>query len=345
MHRPSTRRLSTAVLSIATDDPGREAVERAVEVLRNRGLVAFPTETVYGLGADATDAEAVERIYEAKGRPAYNPLIVHVDSIERARECVAEWPDAAEVLAREFWPGPLTLVLAKSSRIPDVVTAGKPTVGVRIPSAPVALALIRALGHPIAAPSANLSNHVSPTTAAHVLADLNGEIEMVLDGGPTSVGLESTVVDLTMRHPRVLRPGPIPCEAISGVLHDPHVHDELGHPLSDGPAAPGMLPVHYATRTRALRIELDELDLVQWPERAALLTFSDVEDEELPVPEGVLIEHLNDPHEASRRLYAMLRALDDRGVSVIVVAMPPDTIEWHAVRDRLQRATRRLERG
>ncbi len=189
--------MKTRVLQVDPQQPAPGALEDAAEVLFKKGLVAFATETVYGLGALATDAAAVERIYQAKGRPAFNPLIVHVDGISQARQCASDWPEAADRLAGMFWPGPLTLVLRRSSLIPDVVTAGRDTVALRVPLPLVARSLIAQVGQPLAAPSANRSNRLSPTRAEHVLADLGGLIELILDSGPTSFGLESTVVDLT----------------------------------------------------------------------------------------------------------------------------------------------------
>ncbi len=193
-------------------------LDAAVQTWLRGGLVAFATETVYGLGGIATDVESVARIFEAKGRPAINPLIVHVASIAQARDCVTEWPVAAESLARRFWPGPLTLVLNRADIIPDLVTAGKDTVAVRVPAGKVALALLERLGLPISAPSANRSNRLSPTRAEHVLADLDGRIDLIIDSGPTAIGLESTVLDLTTTPPRLLRPGPITSRELEAVL-------------------------------------------------------------------------------------------------------------------------------
>ena len=201
--------VTTRVIPVDPDEPDAGALAEAADILRGGGLVAFATETVYGLGADATNPEAVARIFEAKGRPSFNPLIVHADSTAMARRLVAGWPDEAEVLARCFWPGPLTLVLPRSGIIPDVVTAGRETVGVRVPRPEVARRLIAAAVCPVAAPSANRSTGISPTLASHVLRDLDGKVDLILDSGQTAVGLESTVVDLTLRQPRVLRPGPV----------------------------------------------------------------------------------------------------------------------------------------
>lgn len=211
-------RSATRILSAHTPALFEAAVDRAAAMLRSGGLVALPTETVYGLAANALDAAAVARIYEAKGRPTHNPIIVHVASLEQARRCVADWPPAAERLAAAFWPGPLTLVLPKSTVIPDVVTAGGPTVGIRWPRHPMMQAVIRECGFPIAAPSANLANQLSPTTAEHVRKALGGRIPLIVDGGPAQVGIESTVLDLTTDPPRVLRPGMIHVESLRAAL-------------------------------------------------------------------------------------------------------------------------------
>ena len=199
-------------------------------MLRRGGLVAFATETVYGLGADATDPAAVTRIFEAKGRPDANPLIVHADGPDMARSCVANWPDEARLLAEACWPGPLTLVLPRSARIPDVVTAGLETVGVRVPDTRVARSLIARAGRPVAAPSANRSTGISPTLARHVLKDLDGRIDLILDSGPTALGLESTVLDLSRDSPRLLRPGPFSREFLAETLGKDVVGPESGGP-------------------------------------------------------------------------------------------------------------------
>src|SRR4051794_3459108 len=225
--RKAIRNMSSTTRVIAVDprQPDPSVLEEAARVLMRGGLVAFATETVYGLGADATNPEAVARIFAAKGRPTFNPLIVHASHTDMARACVADWPETAHALAGRFWPGPLTLVLPRSTIIDDIVTAGHDTVGVRIPEPPLARRLIAAAGRPIAAPSANRSTGVSPTLASHVLADLDGRIDLVLDSGQTAVGLESTVLDVTTRLPRILRPGPVTLSEIEGVLEGTRVRD------------------------------------------------------------------------------------------------------------------------
>jgi L-threonylcarbamoyladenylate synthase len=320
--------METAVLSIDPAAPEGPAIERAAAVLRAGGLVAFPTETVYGLGANALDAAAVARIYAAKGRPARNPIIIHVADAEAARAVVADWPDAARRLAERFWPGPLTLVLPRGPAVPDIVTAGGPTVAVRVPAHPVAQALLRSAGVPVAAPSANRSTELSPTTAAHVLRGLAGRIDLVLDGGPTTAGLESTVLDLTTTPPRLLRPGPIApleIEAVIGPVQRPSAVTPEG-PL----ASPGLLPRHYAPRTPLVCVEGNASaavrSLTEMGQRVGWLRFGETGG--MPT----------DPAGYAARLYAELHALDGQGLDRIVVELPPDEEEWLAVRDRLRRA-------
>ena len=238
------------------DGPDDSQIQAAGRILRGGGLVAFPTETVYGLGANGFDAEAVAGVYRAKGRPADNPLILHVSSVDEAKALTDDWCPAAELLARELWPGPLTLILAAKSSIPAIVTAGLDTVAVRYPSEPIALALIRAAGVPIAAPSANTSGKPSPTSGDHVLADLGGRIDVILDGGPCAIGIESTIVDLTVTPPVILRPGDITCERLSDILSevrlyatstvDPGSAPDTDAQAAPAPKAPGMKYRHYA---------------------------------------------------------------------------------------------------
>ena len=237
---------SSRVVYVRPDEPDPAVIAEAAAILRTGGLVAFATETVYGLGADATNPSAVARIFEAKGRPSTNPLIVHVADKADALACVAEWPDRADLLADRFWPGPLTMVLPRSSIIPDIVTAGQDTVAVRVPRAGVARWLIFESGRPIAAPSANRSTGISPTTAQHVIKDLDGKIDLILDSGQTTVGIESTVLDLSTDLPRVLRPGEVTLEQIAEVLGE-WVEGPAGRTEPGDPArSPGQMAVHYA---------------------------------------------------------------------------------------------------
>ena len=332
---------ATPIRSIAPADPDDPALLEAAAILRDGGLVAFPTETVYGLGADATNPDAVARIFEAKGRPPTNPLIVHADGHAMASRAVREFNDDALALADAFWPGPLTLVLPRSDLIPDIVAAGGPTVGVRVPTHPAALSLIRHVGRPLAAPSANRSNRISSTTASHVADDLDGRIDLILDAGPCPVGLESTVLDLSGADPRILRPGPIGLDQIASVLGRP-VGMPTDAPDDVGPSrSPGRQAVHYAPRIPAFRIGPREPIPDRAIEAVATLVIGSH-----PHLIGITGRHridLRDPIEAARGLYDALHRLDASGAARIIVAMPPDTLEWAAVRDRLLRATRPCE--
>jgi L-threonylcarbamoyladenylate synthase len=330
--------MQTEVLRVSADAPEPELLARAAAVLRRGGLVAFPTETVYGLGAPALDAEAVARIYAAKGRPAHNPIIVHVAHVQEVSRVVADWPPAADQLAARFWPGPLTLVLPRQPSVPDIITAGLSTVGVRVPAHPVARGLIEAAGLPLAAPSANRSMQLSPTRAEHVLRGLSGRIDLMLDAGPTPGGLESTVLDLTTTPPRLLRPGLISLAELEAVLGTVQL---LQAKVSDTQPlpAPGMLSRHYAPQAPLEGREDDGRARVEeWRLqglRVGWLTFTAPAE---PLP-GVVVQVMPaDPADYAAQLYAVLHALDEAAVERIVVALPPDTPEWLAVRDRLRRA-------
>ena len=342
--------MQTELLVVDPIDPQPERIARAAAVLRRGGLVAFPTETVYGLGANALDAAAVAGIFRAKGRPANNPLIVHVAEWRDALPLVADWPPVAEGLAGRFWPGPLTLVLPKRDVVPDLVTAGGATVAVRVPAHPVALALLRAAGVPVAAPSANRSTQLSPTRAAHVQRGLDGLIDMILDGGPTTGGLESTVLDVTTTPPRLLRPGliaPAELEALIGPIgRISPIHEAAALP------SPGMMSRHYAPRTPLECVEGDAMErvrtLLNAGERVGWLIFGRwiIWDNLFTAdPDtrwgGVFTAELPcDPAECSAKLYDLLHHLDeDIVLTRLVVELPPDTPEWLAVRDRLRRAS------
>ena len=308
-----------------------ETIEAAAAQLRAGALVAFPTETVYGLGADATNARAVACVFEIKGRPTFNPLIVHVASMEAAAE-LGEMTEAAARLARAFWPGPLTLVLAKRPGCPvvDLATAGLDTIAVRVPAHPVAQALLRAAGVPIVAPSANRSGHVSPTTAAHVAADLGERAAMILDGGTATIGLESTVVDATRTEPVVLRLGAASRADIARLLGRP-VAVATGE--AHAPASPGMLARHYAPAAR-LRVNATEVG----PDEA-LLAFGA---SQVPPHEGVMINlsWSGDLVEAAANLFSALRTLDAAGAKAIAVMPIPEQGLGEAINDRLRRAAR-----
>ena len=312
--------------------------------LRIGELVAFPTETVYGLGANALDAEAVSRIYKAKGRPGYNPLIVHVASVEAARLVVSDWPAAADRLATVFWPGPLTIVLPKADTIPDNVSAGLPLVGVRVPAHPIALALLRAARVPVAAPSANKSNQLSPTTAAHVMRGLADVEGIVLDGGPCAVGIESTVIDLSDGHPVLLRPGGVTVAALESVL-GMRVQRGGATTAPDAPRrSPGSLDRHYAPRAAVRMVAAGDavalattVDSLRGDDvRIGVVTWSDFD---LPFRSDVVVRTLPARADAyASALFAALHELDAAGVVAIVVESVPDTPVWDAVRDRLRRA-------
>jgi L-threonylcarbamoyladenylate synthase len=306
-------------------------LDTAARLLRTGQLVAFPTETVYGLGANALDAEAVARIYAAKGRPSINPLIVHIADVAQAQE-LAEWNEQADRLAARFWPGPLTLVLPKREVVPAIVTAGGPSVALRLPAHRLALDLLQSTGCPLAAPSANRSGQLSPTTAAHVLADLQGRIAAVLDGGPTTAGIESTVVDVRAGVPRLLRPGPIPpsqLEAVVGSI-------ERTAAATAGPfVSPGMMDRHYSPRTPLILAPDEGVDLV-----ANLLAQGERVGWLGRFPASVPVAEVlpTDPVGYAAGLYAALHRLDAIGLNRIVVAALPTGEDWLALRDRLRRA-------
>jgi L-threonylcarbamoyladenylate synthase len=296
-------------------------VAEAVAVLRAGGLVAFPTETVYGLGADASADAAVRRLFEVKRRPAGHPVIVHVDSAARLDDWAYEVPDTARALAAALWPGPLTLIVRKAALVAPAVTGGRDTVGLRVPAHPFALALLAAFGGGIAAPSANRFGRVSPTTASHVRADLGVDVDLVLDGGPCSVGVESTIVDCTVDPPVVLRHGGVPAEVLEGVLGRPVER------VATGPSrASGMLDSHYAPRCRV--------------ELCADTAAAHRRVEELRVG-GASVDLLDpgpDANDYARHLYGWLRAADDRGLDVLVAVPPLGDGLAAAVRDRLRKA-------
>ena len=302
---------------VAADADG---LRRAVEVLQRESVVAFPTETVYGLGANAFSAKAVAEIYRLKNRPSWNPLIVHVATVAQARALARHWPAAADELAARFWPGPLTLVV-------EAKDAG--TIAIRIPAHPVALQLLTASGLALAAPSANRSESISPTTAKHVLRSLP-DVPLVLDGGPASFGIESTVLDLTSSPPRLLRPGALGLRALREVIGPIALRDAE---VTDGSArpSPGMSKRHYAPRARLiLAKDPGDVDRAGLATPIATLTYEGHGD-----GEEVLSA---DPREYAADLYAALHRLDDAGVATILVQQPPETEEWLAVRDRLGRA-------
>jgi len=347
--------MTTELLSAHTPELFQAAVRRAAELLCAGEVVALPTETVYGLAANALEEKAVARIFQIKGRPAHNPIIVHVAGGEMARNCVRAWPGLAEKLARAFWPVPLTLVLACADKIPAAVTAGGGTVGIRWPAHPFMQAVIRACGFPLAAPSANLSNRISPTNAEHVLAQLGGAIPLIVDGGQSQVGIESTVLDLTVSPPRILRPGMIHaeslaavCGGVTGNLQPPTLAapqrseggSNIQHPAL---RSPGLLQKHYAPKAKLL--------VLNWRDEPDLQ--SQISHRQLAIGQVHIIAHTSIPagcgaanvsvipHDAeafARALYAELHRCDAAGANAIVVEAPPDLPAWSGIADRLRRA-------
>jgi len=311
-----------------------QEIEKAAEILRAGGLVAFPTETVYGLGADACNPAALKKIFAAKGRPADHPVIVHIADMSELKHWAAEVPRAAWLLAEKFWPGPLTMVLKRSPQVSDLISGGQNTIGLRVPGHPVAQKLLKAFGGGIAAPSANKFGRLSPTTAKHVREELGNAVDIVLDGGPCDVGIESTIVDLTREPSAILRPGRVSAQQIADALLAP-----LGEPAVDRPRVSGSLASHYAPRTPLKVVHPDEIE-------------SYVRRQVVPPPVAVLARRgrprdskvalwqvaPETPEEYARLLYGTLRRLDAAGCRLIVVEALPQIPEWTAVRDRLDRA-------
>jgi L-threonylcarbamoyladenylate synthase len=327
------------------------ALDQAASLLRAGGLVALPTETVYGLGANALDPGAVARIFAAKGRPAWDPVIVHIASASMLEALVAEVPFSAHRLMETFWPGPLTLLLPRSGRVPDAVTAGRPLVGVRMPAHPVALELIRRAGVPVAAPSANLFAHISPTTADHVLEDLEGRIDAVVDAGPTARGVESTVLDPGTRPMVIYRPGAVTAEQIARIGGEVELYRDV-EPLVQAPRealpSPGVGLRHYAPRARLVLVDAPLADLASAlasvlrdhsPARVGVMLPAEV-----AIPDelaGSIIyswARWAAPEEMARSLYAGLRALDAQGCAMIICPLPPPEGIGAAIRDRLAKA-------
>jgi L-threonylcarbamoyladenylate synthase len=347
-------------------------IARAAELLRGGRLVVFPTETVYGLGANALDADAVAKIYAVKGRPATSPLIVHVASIEMAKPLAAEWPATADLLTKKFWPGPLTVVVKKQPAIPFIVTAGLNTVGLRMPAHPVALALIRAVGIPLAAPSANRFTEISPTTAEHVRHSLGSDVDLILDGGPCEIGIESTVISLAGARPVLLRPGGISraqLEEVVGPIASAQEASErdgetdVPAPLagtsstvaSEGVAhpSPGMHVRHYSPRTPLFLIRDGKTRDGKLSEKGKGIYLQRTRPPNLPTQAnsglewgtksgiGRMVQIIQMPHSAADYaavLYDKLHQADDAGADWIAVDLPPATPEWEAIHDRLRRA-------
>jgi L-threonylcarbamoyladenylate synthase len=333
--------VQTELLSTHTPELFQKAVRRAAELLRAGEVVALPTETVYGLAANALDEKAVAKIFQVKGRPANNPIIVHVAGDEMARHCVKGWPEPAGKLSKAFWPGPLTLVLPRAGIIPEIVTAGGATVGIRWPSHPFIQAVIRECNFPLAAPSANLSNRVSPTNAEHVHAQLGGKIPLIVDGGQSQVGIESTVLDLTDLPLRILRPGMIHAESLAAVEGNIELRtSNIEHRTL---RSPGLLAKHYSPEAK--------LVVLNWRDDAELRSL--IPNLKFQISSCHVIAHTQIPsadkfagvsvipHDAeafARAIYAELHRCDEAGAAAIVVEAPPDLPEWAGIADRLRRA-------
>ena len=337
------------VLRVDPEDPEEAAIRQAAAVLRGGGLVAFPTETVYGLGALGLDRQAAAKIFAAKGRPPTNPLILHVASLEEARALSRAWPDQAEALGQAFWPGPLTLVVPRAEGVPAEVCAGLESVAIRVPNHPVARALLAAVGAPVAAPSANPYTRISPTTAEHVQRGLGGRVDLILDGGPTVVGLESTLVSVLHDGPRILREGMITAAELGAVV--PELSRRSGAPgaslvvdEAQPRPSPGLSARHYAPRVPLRRVERDEFRraLAAWERgdrsRGLLGTAADVQGLDQG-REDTLVGLPLDAEGYARELYGALHLLEASGVQEILVAPIPAGGEWAAIEDRLRRAT------
>ncbi|HEY5345554.1 MAG TPA: L-threonylcarbamoyladenylate synthase [Verrucomicrobiae bacterium] len=335
--------MKTEILPTHTPELFQKAVRRAAELLRAGEVVALPTETVYGLAANALDEKAVAKIFQIKGRPANNPIIVHVAGNEMARDCVKDFSELAEKFSKAFWPGPLTLVLPRAGKISDAVTAGGETVGVRWPSHPFMQAVIRECGFPLAAPSANLSNQISPTNAEHVRAQLDGKISLIVDGGQSQVGIESTVLDLSVNPPRVLRPGMIHAESLAAVGGEVQSPKSKVQSSDTALRSPGLLAKHYSPKAK--------LVILDWCDDAGLRSQLSTFNFQLStvhviahtkIPAGEIFADVSVmPHDAAafaRALYAELHRCDAAGAQLIVVEALPDAPEWSGIADRLKRA-------
>ena len=333
--------MTAEILSTHTPALFAVAVKRAVELLHVGEVVALPTETVYGLAANALDEKAVAKIFQIKGRPANNPVIVHVAGLEMAKRCVNNWPGSADRLAKAFWPGPLTLVLPRAKGIPDLVSAGGATVGVRWPGHPFIQAVIRQCGFPLAAPSANLASRISPTNAEHVRKQLGGKIPLIVDGGQSQVGIESTVLDLSVSPPQILRPGMIHAESLAAVLGNiQHPTSNIQHPDL---RSPGMFKKHYSPKAK--------LVILNWQNDADLNSQLSTLNPQPSTCHVIAHTHIPSaenfarvsviPHDAeafARAIYAELHRCDEAGAERIVVEAPPELPEWSGIADRLQRA-------
>lgn len=311
---------------------------QAAQLLKSGELVAFPTETVYGLGADATNPEAIAKIFTAKGRPADHPVIVHISDMKQLSQWAKKIPDAAIKLAKHFWPGPLTLILPAAENVPTIITGGQKTIGIRMPGHPVAQKLLLTFGGAIAAPSANRFGRISPTRAEHVAEELGDSVALILDGGSCALGLESTIIDLSSEHPRLLRPGPLTSQEIGTILQE-----KISTDIKNAPRVSGSLPAHYAPQTPLMVLTLVDIkknieQLVIHYSRIVILS-----QQSFNVPTTKIILELMpaDPLHYGQQLYAKLRELDHQDFNLIIVEQPPKTTDWLAINDRLQRAEKR----
>lgn len=335
--------MDTVILDAFDEKQDREAIAAAAQVIRRGGLCAFPTETVYGLGADALNVDAVRKIFEAKGRPQDNPLIVHVSCLDEIPPLVEKFDSRAVALAKQFWPGPLTMILPRSERVPACVSAGLKTVAIRLPSNPIARALIRVSGRPIAAPSANLSGRPSPTTAQHVIADLSGRVDMILRSAPCTVGLESTVVSLIEEKPRLLRPGFITAEQLSAVCGPVEMDRAVFHSVAGDAVvhAPGMKYKHYAPHA-TVKIVKGDFDaycrfVTEHAAPGVVAMCFDGEGKSLPIP-FVEYGHEASPSEQAQQLFDVLHRVDELGAEVVYARCPSCKGVGLAVANRLFKA-------
>jgi L-threonylcarbamoyladenylate synthase len=313
-----------------------DAIHRGAEIIRNGGVVAFPTETVYGLGADAFNPIAIARVFEIKNRPYFDPLIVHIANLDEMSRLVIDIPHSAEKLIKRFWPGPLTIVLLRKEAVPDIVTAGLPTVAIRMPRHPVALQLIKKADRPIAAPSANPFGYVSPTTAEHVREQLGNRVDLILDGGPCEVGLESTILSFSEEKPRLLRPGGLPIEEIESVIGGV----ETNPVEEEKPSSPGRLPRHYAPRTPIVIEGWKENLGAYQNKKIGLLAFREM-NVSFPYHHVEVLSPKGDLREAAANLFAAIRRLDALNLDGILAEPVPEAGLGRAIMDRLRRASER----
>ncbi|MBI5253824.1 MAG: threonylcarbamoyl-AMP synthase [Euryarchaeota archaeon] len=333
--------MKTISLKVNPRRPSKRKIQTAAEIIRRGGLVAFPTETVYGLGANALDAGAVRKIFSAKGRPLDNPVIVHIAKKEELEKLARRIPKKAKILAERFWPGPLTLVLKKSRAVPKAATAGLDTVAIRMPRNRIALELISASGVPIAAPSANISGRPSPTSAKHVMQDLNGKIDAVIDGGAVDIGLESTVLDMTVRMPTILRPGGVALEELQNVIGRVVLYRKKG---KEKPRSPGMKYRHYAPRAELILVG----DSAKIPEIAGTLRGKKIgilatKETAMRYTGAVeVVGSRKNLREVARNLFSALRKLDESGVDVIISESFEEKGIGLAIMNRLRKAASRV---